>query len=497
MTWHPLQISRNIGERWVIEGDLVLQTPTHLGNGDSDSIVDMPLLRDEVTGGALLPGTSLAGALRNYLRERRHGFEAPLRDRNNRLIIDQAIESLFGATKGNDDGDQSALIIDDAVSKAPTVELRDGVRIDPVTRTAKIDAANGALRGYKYDLELLEAGATFPLRMELAISADNHAQQIKELLALALDGLAKGEITLGLRKRRGFGACRVSQWRVRKYDLRQPSGLIAWLAADRVQDVPSPSWQTGADIAQLLGVTSKDLPDKRSTCTIQATLRLDSSLLIRAGFGEQDRGPDTVHLHSKQANGQRRPVLSGTSLAGALRHRAERIVRTMRRDGQSHPIIDEIFGPAEITRGKQPAKSSRLVVKETVISNPVHLVQNRIRIDRFTGSVHGSGLFNEQPVFGNADTYVKVHLTLRNPQDAEIGLLLLVLKDLWTGDLPLGGEVSIGRGRLKGLKVSLQTPNHQQTPLEIEAISQENLKISGRDVLEQYVQALHAKVNAQ
>ena len=32
----------------------------------------------------------------------------------------------------------------------------------------------------------------------------------------------------------------------------------------------------------------------------------------------------------------------------------------------------------------------------------------------------------------------------------ELGLLLLLLKDLWTGDLPLGGESSVGRGRLRG-----------------------------------------------
>ena len=38
---------------------------------------------------------------------------------------------------------------------------------------------------------------------------------------------------------------------------------------------------------------------------------------------------------------------------------------------------------------------------------------------------------------------------------AEIGLLLLVLKDLWTGDLPIGGESSVGRGRLRGKEATL------------------------------------------
>jgi len=129
MSAHPLAKSRQIGGRWVIEGDLVLQTPTHLGNGDTDGIVDMPLLLDEATGRALLPGTSLAGALRNYLREYRHGFE--------QRATDALIEALFGGEKGNDEGNQSALIIDDALGEMPGIELRDGVRIDPITRTAK------------------------------------------------------------------------------------------------------------------------------------------------------------------------------------------------------------------------------------------------------------------------------------------------------------------------------------------------------------------------
>jgi hypothetical protein len=50
---------------------------------------------------------------------------------------------------------------------------------------------------------------------------------------------------------------------------------------------------------------------------------------------------------------------------------------------------------------------------------------------------------------------VQVKLTLRNPEDHEVGLLLLLLKDLWTGDLPVGGESSVGRGRLQGIKAHL------------------------------------------
>ncbi|WP_448542967.1 RAMP superfamily CRISPR-associated protein [Roseiflexus sp.] len=488
MSAHPLAKSRQISGRWVIEGDLVLQTPTHLGNGDTDGIVDMPLLLDEATGRALLPGTSLAGALRNYLRERRHGFE--------QRAADALIEALFGGEKGNDEGNQSALIIDDALGAMPQIELRDGVRIDPITRTAKIDVDNGILRGYKYDLQLLEAGTTFPLRMELLLSRGNDQQQMKQMLALALHGLEAGEVAIGLRKRRGFGVCRVERWRVTRYDFTKPTDLLAWLAEDHPDWKFAPGDQrSGQHIADLLGVSLERVEDRRNLCRIHAHFIIDGSLLIRAGFGEQDRGPDTVHLHSARPGGARKPVLSGTSLAGALRHRAERILRTIGNAAQATTMIDNMFGPARITSGdKQKARSSRLIVSETVIENPVNLVQNRIRIDRFTGSVHGTGLFNEQPVFGKNDTLVAIDLTLRNPRDAEIGLLLLLLKDLWTGDLPLGGEVGIGRGRLKGVEAVIETPQYKAKPLTISAVDGDRrLTVSDRSTLERYVAALHTE----
>lgn len=489
MSTHPLAKSREICERWVIEGDLVLQTPTHLGNGDSDGIVDMPLLLDEATGRALLPGTSLAGALRNYLREHRHGF--------GKRQSDGLIEALFGGDKGDDQGSQSALIIDDALGEAPRIELRDGVRIDPVTRTAKIDFRNGKARGYKYDLQLLEAGSRFPLCMELLISASADQQELKQMLALALNRLAAGEIAIGLRKRRGFGECKVTNWRVQRYDLRQPTDLVAWLTAERPgwNDASSRPAQAGKEIEDLLDVSLEGLEDKRSLCSIRAKFILDSSLLIRAGFGEQDRGPDTVHLHSARPGGQRKPVLSGTSLAGSLRHRAERILRTQSNGARSAAMIDDMFGPAEITGGKQKAKASRLLVKETVIDNPVDLVQNRIRIDRFTGSVHGTGLFNEQPVFGKDNTLVAIELTLRNPTKREIGLLLLLLKDLWTSDLPLGGEASIGRGRLKGVEAEIKISQEKASPLTIKVVQESTrLVISDRNAMESFVATLQSEV---
>ena len=159
--------TRSVDERLLISGRLVLETPAHFGGSEGDdSSLDMTLLRDELDGRALLPGATLAGALRNYLRQRLYGYMGG---------EDGATIVLFGParTSGEDDtSDQSAVILDDSWAENERISLRDGVRIDPRTRTAFQDESGGA----KFDMELLEAGTVFPLHIEVTLTAKHPAE---------------------------------------------------------------------------------------------------------------------------------------------------------------------------------------------------------------------------------------------------------------------------------------------------------------------------------
>jgi len=183
-----------------------------------------------------------------------------------------------------------------------------------------------------------------------------------------------------------------------------------------------------------------------------------------------------VHLKSHRPDKtDPQSILSGTSLAGVLRHRAERIVKTL---GSCLPIVEHLFGFVD---GKE-AKASRLVVHEKVVEKAAELVQTRIAIDRFTGGTYHGALFSEQPIFGGDETIVTIELELRKPEEYEIGLLLLLIKDLWTSDLPVGGESSLGRGRLKGIKADL-IRHHPQEPKHWE-IKENNGSLQIEDVLD-------------
>jgi CRISPR/Cas system CSM-associated protein Csm3 (group 7 of RAMP superfamily) len=441
--------SRAISKRIVVEGELRLLTPTALGNGDAESLTDMPLLLD--TAGdeplPLLTGASIAGALRNYLRAYEQGFRTP-EDKSEKKRL--AVE-LFGAVKGdtgtgeNDDtgGEQSRLIVDDALARFPTrAEVRDGVRIDGRTRTAQDK--------FKYDLELLPAGVVFPLRFELLISEGTDEATLRCALALALHGLEASEIALGGRKTRGFGRCVVESWQITTYNLRDSrDDLLAWLSADYAD------WGYSTKVPSVVGTASEilgaTLPehDQRRSFSITATFALESPMLIRSEAAlENGAQPDVVHLR----NSQDQPVVSGTSLAGVLRARATRIVNTLYPNGTSAPInLNDLFGRDMHTAKGNPS-ASRLIVRESAISGGSTLVQNRVAIDRFTGGALDTALFDEAPQVGGD---VELTIAIHAPNNAEKGLLLLLLKDLWTGDLPIGGTSAIGRGRLRGLRADI------------------------------------------
>jgi len=412
--------ARNLKERILVQGKLVLVTPTHLGTGDTDSPIDMPLIRDPLEGRALLTGATIAGALRNYLHLQ-----------NPRLA-----ETLFGSVSTTTSR-ESYLVIDDAIGNKPGVEFRDGVAIDPQTRTAADKK--------KFDYELLEAGTSFNLQFELLVP-QNGGTQLVEGLAVCLTALEEGEIRLGKRKRRGFGRCQVTQWAVQRFDMTQPQGMFAWLEYKPGEPVE------GEGIARrLLGRALTDAERaaaQQRQCNLTIDVCVDGSILIRADAGS-DSGPDFVHLHSGG-----NPVVSGTSLAGALRQRVVKIANTLDKPGRE--IANILFGNyAYHNESDMQLTASRVWVDETAIANPVNLVQSRIKIDRLTGSTFQEALFSEQPVFGKGAQF-RIHIRLEDPKKWEVGLLLLLLKDIWMGDLTIGGESSVGRGQLKGLHAELK-----------------------------------------
>lgn len=438
--------TRTYRARWVVRGTLTLETAMHLG-GEAEDRVDMPVLRDPKSGFPLLPGTTFAGALRNALADRLAGFGK---------AETNAVAALFGDGRSVDNGDQSPLVVFDAIGSLPVaggVEIRDGVAIDPQWGVAEA--------GKKFDFEVLPAGTTFPVRVDLLVpdpekigeyrpsKAEKRSEaELLTDLAAALDAFSVGETGFGARRTRGLG--RVSaKWIAKRFDLSNREGWLEWIGSDHETPVSGEmiaireALQTAAP--DEIGEIRELAEDARQRVVIDLNLRVVHDLLVRSPNAEAT-GPDVSHLRSGGV-----PVLPGTGLAGVMRSQATRIARLIRNEaGDADRWIDAVFGPrpknAEAERNTS-LRAARLRVGEARIDGSRKKEQTRVAIDRFTGGAADTALFEEAPeVRGGSN----LRLELRNPAPGELGLVLLVLKDLLDGALPVGGTSSVGRGVLNG-----------------------------------------------
>jgi CRISPR-associated RAMP protein (TIGR02581 family) len=206
-------------------------------------------------------------------------------------------------------------------------------------------------------------------------------------------------------------------------------------------------------------------------CTIELSIIPKGPILIKSGKeGAEPAKPDMEFVETYHETGKT-IYLPGSSLKGAIRAHAERIVRTVggeQRNSQQpvwtpkDPLskatyeyldkyedttaiykdsctISQLFGNTSI--------ASRLRIEDAYPQGEVKLEErNGVAIDRVFGSVIPGGLFNYQ-VCTKGEFKTKIHL--KNFTLAQLGLLGLVLRDLNDGWFGLGFAKSRGLGTVE------------------------------------------------
>lgn len=416
-------------------GKWKLGSVAHFG-GDETGVADMCLLRD-AKGNPFIPAASIAGAARSFLARQCQSWTDYKKGKESREF-----KNFFGDS-GKDDP-MSALFVADAacVPKWATTSIRDGVRVN----TKSGSAADKA----KFDVEVLERGTEFELSFECVICESDDQSKFEELFVALLHGFQEGDIRLGARTRRGYGRGKVESWEIRDLEMNKPEDVMSWLYGD---------FPNGSE--EKCEVSSSELTDKRRYFQIEADFNLRTSLLIRS-VSEDPEAPDMVHLQSAGEF-----VVPGTSFAGTFRHRSMLIAKTI---GWHESAVSEMFGPVhKQDERREEIKqtdlwASRVWIEEQLVKDVEDRWQDRVAIDRFTGGSLQSALFNEKPVYPvsipdleekASASNLRLILTLEEPEKAEIGLLLLTLRDFWYGHAALGGETSNGRGTLQGIKAQV------------------------------------------
>lgn len=421
---------RDIYSRWVVVGNLTLETATCLG-GNDDSLVDTSILKDSLEGKPLLPGSTLSGAIRSKLRA---------------MNVDT--KPLFGGESNDDNGDQSSLIVFDSIaSNKPEIEFRDGVKIKPESGIAEDNC--------KFDYEVIPAGTIFPARFELIVPSEAKEKELVSLLYLALRSLSN--ISLGFKKSRGLGKLKFDEIKVKRYSMNIRDGAMEWLLSDYLNPLKGITTAFRVDnikneLEKILGISIEKEYYNNCVLSFSADFTIPDGVSIRSS-GKNADDPDSVHLTS---NGK--PIISGTSLAGSLRHQALRIANTVK-EGNGKTWVNKLFGP-DIKKGQKNinAHISKIKVSESFLEGGEDIRVSRIKIDRFTQGVYPGALFDEQ-INRNGKFSVELILEDKKITDAEKGLFLLLIKDLVDGVITIGGSSSIGRGRVEAVKDSLKMLN--------------------------------------
>lgn len=406
-----------INGRLILKGIIQLQSPALIGCGRAES-TDIDLIKDS-DGKPYIPATSLIGTLRTNIKP--DGIN---------------LDSFWGYTN-NTDSAQSAIRCEDlniVSNGANAVEIRDGI---------KIDSKNGIVEsGAKYDYEIIPKGVKFHIKMEVAYGVDNKETYAKMLKTIE-HNLSSGMISVGAKTNSGLGSVKLTDAHIYDFDYSSKEAVLLWLKQDFDKK------------HEIKGI--EPYATRYNDFVMNITLKLKTSLIVRSYSSSPD-APDAVHIKSGNEE-----IIPGTSLKGAIRARAERIENTIHNNNQ---IVDELFGfvidkkDEAQAKGKKKgdAKKGKIRIDEVTLPKFISELQTRIKIDRFTGGTIEAALFETMPLFAlkEKDEEIKnIRITIKKCEPYEAGLMLLVLKDLWTGDLAVGGEKNIGRGVFEGVRAEI------------------------------------------
>lgn len=407
--------------KYLIRAELQTTSPFLIANGLNDE-ADVEVIKLP-NGKPYIPGSSFTGSLRSRFKKLN--------------VQTDLFNYLWGTNKANNTNStfQSHLIIDDLLPNNNTeVTIRDGVKIDSVTEITQ--------KGSKYDYQLVEPGVNFSFHGEAilrdikGISQNDFEEALGQLIKIIESN------TLRVGAQTNFGLGKVSCTIIHLYKFQFPEDSDSWFSYIREGTLPAE-----LDWKELVKKINSISPN---TFNIKAEFQLKTSL-ITSTYGVNPDKPDKTQLKSKN-----KFVLSGKSIKGAIRHRALKILATKLALTIAEKKLREMMGWVNPNNSEEEAIKSRLLIEETIINEgAISQEQPRIKINRFEGGATKTALFTSEGIWREDSHTFVVEMNLEKKYDWEAGLLLHILKDLWTEDLAIGGEKNIGRGILVGKKTTI------------------------------------------
>ena len=456
-----------------------LTSPLSIGSGEADLLDDAPIVRDSQNL-PVIPATSLMGVLRSLWR-RKHP------DRVDTLFgfqeKDQAARSMISASSGVIHGQDNRPVAplsdlsQDTLLQSAAYELvtRDHVRLN----------SRGVVDGRgKFDRTSIPKGHRFTFELSLRRSDDLEIEgpregDLKELLST----LASSSCRLGSKTTSGLGDFKVIKCLYGCFDLRKSDDFERYLNLPTALHEQSPLSEFKVSLDHEL-------------YEVRLSLKPEEAWLQGGGdetryADDQGQGPKIVPYREADVkwgdkgglitNYEKRDYLmTGTSVRGALRHRAAFHMRRLlnhwsegnlcARDKTSAAGGDiDPYEPATLTglnilfgeikeleggrRGLLLTSDAHLSAQRVALQYSDHL-----SIDRFSGAPVQGHLFSEVALSAQKEMRLDIPLALSAPypgtlsSDEEACLevacyaLSLSLRDLCKGRLQLGAGAGRGYG---------------------------------------------------
>lgn len=414
------------------------------------------VLSHPVKGIPFIQASSIAGALRDS------------------LSYDERIQKeLFGSADPEEDnqnalGTNSRVYFSDGffVDSSLYTELRPRVRIDKISGTCQIAELKGKDKksGQKFEMELIAAGSQFEFSAYLFEADKNLTEPLED----ALGRLHVGDIQFGGQKNNGCGYIKLISVKKAIYDMEDKKDRILWIDESK-------------EMTDILPYLMK--PENRSEDRIRFELsgRTEGGILVKTiavtDFGENE--PDSANIR----NIKHQYILPASSIKGVIRGQIEKIVAYR---GMQPFVIQSLFGTGP--DGENQGIQGKVRFLDSVIGesgdNECVIPQSRIHIDKFTGGVMYGSLFSEKPAYGK----ITICFDIQDGNGKEKGLLLMALRDIGMGLIPLGSGSSIGRGYINGEKIVVWKGNKK--------LAEINLKLGtieyGKDIISEYMKNLKA-----
>ena len=409
--------------------NLVNLTPLKIGNGKDE----LDLLIDKNTKKPIILGSSIAGAIKNYLMD---------------LKLENDVKEFLGENSKQLHNEKKDLANNKKISTESKIYISD-----TYGNQLKISSRAGIKRDYKYgtsedkkkyDVDYIDSDIEFEMNFKLFAKDTSELKKEDQLMKNIIEGFKSGNLRLGANKMFGFGKFEVKKIEIREFDLEDRDDLISYILDDKKYNI--------------LNLNHFDNIKRHGYIEFDFTGSIIDSMIVKQI--PQNKEVDYVNM----VNSKDESIIPGTTIKGLFREYNTKILKTLNLEDELF-LVEDIYG-TDANSEQEEHKIGKILTSDVVVKNPKYCVYNRIKVDRFTGGVVIGGKFDEERVQGDIGFRISLKKLDENNK-AAVGLILLTFRDLGLSKLPIGSSSSIGAGRIKGNKLTIKE-NDKVVKIEFE-----------------------------